>query len=74
MVSEVDICNAALIKLGDENTISAIGQDGREGEVCELMYSQVRDRLLASHPWNFAIGRSTLTADTATPDFESPRK
>ena len=70
MVSEVDVCNAALIKLGDENTISAIGQDGREGEICELMYPQVRDRLLASHPWNFAIGRSTLIADTTTPDFE----
>lgn len=70
MVSEVDICNAALIKLGNENTISAIGQNGREGEVCELMYPQVRDRLLASHPWNFAIGRSTLVADTITPSFE----
>ncbi len=70
MVSEVDICNAALVKLGDENTISALGQDGREGEICELMYPQVRDRLLASHPWNFAIGRRTLIADTTDPDFE----
>ena len=70
MASEVDICNSALIKLGDENTISALGEDGREGETCELMYPLVRDRLLAAHPWNFAIGRSTLTKDTTNPAFE----
>ena len=70
MASEVDICNNALVKTGNENTISALGQAGREGEICELMYPLVRDRLLASHPWNFAIGRSTLIADTTDPDFE----
>lgn len=70
MVTEVDICNAALLKLGDENIISTLGQDGREGESCEILYPQVRDWLLASHPWNFAIGRSLLAADTATPAFE----
>jgi len=70
MASEVEICNAALIKLGDENVITALGQNGREGETCELMYPQIRDRLLADHPWNFAIGRSTLIQDTSSPDFE----
>lgn len=70
MVSEVEICNAALIKLGNENTISAIGEDGREGETCELMYPQVRDLLLSSHPWNFAMARKTLSADSSTPAFE----
>ena len=70
MPSEVEICNAALIKMGDENTISAIGEDGREGETCELMYPQVRDLLLAGHPWNFAIGRSTLSKNATAPDFE----
>jgi len=70
MPSEVEICNAALIKMGDENTISAIGEDGREGETCELMYPQVRDLLLASHPWNFAIGRSTLSKNATSPAFE----
>lgn len=70
MASEVDIYNAALIKLGDENTISALGQDGREGEVGELIYPQIRDRLLMAHPWNFAIKRSTLIKDTTSPAFE----
>lgn len=69
MVSEVEICNAALLKVGDENTISALGEDGREGETLALVYPQTRDLLLASHPWNFAIGRSNLSKDAVSPAF-----
>lgn len=70
MASEVDIVNSGYIKMGNENTITAIGQDGREGEVAEVMYPLIRDKMLAAHPWNFAVGRSSLTADTTTPSFE----
>lgn len=70
MVSEVGICNAALIKIGNENRISALTEKGREGETCNLLYSQTRDYLLASHPWNFAIGRSTLSLNATSPAFE----
>lgn len=70
MATEVDIVNSALIKIGNENIISAIGQDGREGEMAEIIYPLARDKLLAAHPWNFAIGRQTLIADVTTPAFE----
>jgi len=70
MTSEVEICNAALIKIGNENTISALGEDGREGETCDLMYPIVRDALLQSHLWNFAMARKTLSEDGSTPAFE----
>jgi hypothetical protein len=69
-VSEVQICNLALSKIGDEFSISAIGEDGREGEQCELFFQHTRDHILQSHPWNFAIGRSALSQDATSPAFE----
>lgn len=69
-VSDVQICNLALAKIGDESRISAIGEDGREGEQCELFYEHTRDFLLQSHPWNFAAGRVALSQDATSPDFE----
>ncbi len=69
-ISEVQICNIALSKIGDENTISAIGEDGREGEQCELFYEHTRDHLIQSHLWNFAIGRVALSQDATSEDFE----
>jgi len=70
MASEVDICNAGLIKLGNENVISALGEDGREGETCGLMYPLLRDYLLSIHPWNFAMGRKQLSQDAVSPPFQ----
>jgi len=69
-VSEVKICNMALAKIGSDFQISAIGEDGREGEQCEVFYEHTRDHLLQSHPWNFAIGRSALSQDATSPSFE----
>jgi hypothetical protein len=70
MTTDVEIYNNALVELGDENRISSIGEAGRNGQVAETVYTFTRDALLASHPWNFAMARSTLTADTTDPDFE----
>jgi hypothetical protein len=70
MTTDVGICNIALSKIGSENRISQIGEDGREGEQCELFYEHTRDHLLQSHPWNFAIGRSALSQDATSPSFE----
>lgn len=68
--SEVSICNRALSKIGSENRISALGEDGRAGEQCELLYSAIRDELLQAHPWNFAMARAALSLDAISPAFE----
>lgn len=70
MPSEVAICNGALVKLGNENIIASLTEAGREAETCNLLYTQVRDALLQEHPWNFAIGRKTLSQDGSSPAFE----
>lgn len=67
--SEVAICNSALIKLGVE-TISALSDNNRQALLCNEQYSKIRDKLLYSHPWNFAMKRASLTATATEPEYE----
>lgn len=74
MVSEVDICNNALLKVRAK-TITALDQlDSNEALSCNIMYPQMRDDVLAAHPWNFAIKQINLNPDAAAPLFEFTTK
>lgn len=52
-LSEVDLCNAALAKVGAA-LISSLSDSSAEAIVCNQLYSKARDAALRSHPWNFA--------------------
>ena len=66
-ISDTDICNAALVKLG-ANTITGLSTDTSEQAVmCQSVYRIARDALLRSHPWNFARVWITLSTLTALP-------
>lgn len=67
--SEVTICNSALNKLG-ASTILSLDDNTREAKLCKRQYPLVRNRLLRSHPWNFAIARVELAETTGDPLFE----
>lgn len=69
MTSAVSICNLALMRLG-HNPISALNEDSKAGIACNANYEPVRDALLESHPWNFAIKRVELAQDATAPAFE----
>ncbi len=69
-VTDVSIFNMGLSKIGHEVRISEIGEASRAGEQAELIYAQIRDELLQSHPWNFSIGRKSLSRDATNPEFE----
>jgi len=69
MASEVDICNFALTKIG-EDTIISLTEASKAARLCNLFYADTRDSLLRSHPWNFAIKRVELAKLTTTPAFE----
>lgn len=64
MISEVDICNLALTKLGD-NTISALTDATENARKCKIVYEPTRDSVLRSHSWSFAtkIEPLSLIAD-----------
>lgn len=66
VTSEVQIMNSALIKLGAERIIAPTDANNRARLVQE-QYPKVRDALLRSHPWNFAIQYSALAVISPKP-------
>lgn len=66
MASIVDICNGALNQLG-ASTILSLTEDSKNARLCNARYTQVRDSVFRSHPWNCLQKRVQLAADTETP-------
>lgn len=64
--SETDICNSSLVKVGAKRIVS-LTENSPEARICQEQYSKVRDDLLCSHPWNFAIKRVRLSPTNNTP-------
>ena len=66
MASTVDICNGALNQLG-ATTILSLTEDSKNARLCNSRYTQVRDALFRTHPWNCLQTRLELAASTTTP-------
>jgi hypothetical protein len=60
MSVEVDICTSAMIKLGAE-PIQSLSEDTKEARLCALQYPKIRDAVLRSAPWSFALKRVELS-------------
>jgi hypothetical protein len=67
MYSETDIANLALGLLEEALITSYADDTGAVARLCRLHYPITRDTLLRAHPWNFAIARASLAADSAPP-------
>lgn len=68
-ISNVNIANRALQKLGDSSIVS-LTQDSKAARSCNLAFERVRRSELRRHPWNFAIKRTTLAPDSDAPEFD----
>jgi hypothetical protein len=66
MASTVDICNGALNQLG-ATTILSLTEDSKNARLCNSRYTQVRDAVFRSHPWNCLQQRVELAQSTITP-------
>jgi hypothetical protein len=66
MASIVDICNGALNQLG-ASTIITLTEDSKNARLCNARFTQIRDSVFRSHPWNCLQKRVELAADTDTP-------
>jgi len=53
MISDVEICNKALIKIG-QNTITSLTENNTTARTCNIIYSDSRDAVLRDHTWSFA--------------------
>ena len=65
-MTNTDLANMALSRLG-EPRITDIAENSPAAISCRENLELVRDSLLRAHPWNFAMGRATLTAGAAPP-------
>ena len=63
MLTKIDLCSIALLKLG-ENPIQSLTDDSAAAKLSRTLYDTVIDSLLASHPWRFATSEITLTQNT----------
>ena len=66
MASVVDICNGALNQLG-ATTILSLTEDSKNARLCNARYTQVRDGIFRSHPWNCLQARTSLAKDATAP-------
>lgn len=71
-LSNTDICNMALGKLGSSRIVNLddTAENTPEAIQCRLHFEQTRDALVRSHWWRFASGRESLTENSSSPDFE----
>ena len=69
MATEVSICANALRRLGDSPIVS-LTDDTESARLCNAFYSEARDEVLRSHPWNFAITRQQLSQLSTTPLYQ----
>lgn len=68
MASDVEVCNLALVELGDY-TISSLTEDTEVARKCNALFSHLRKKAIRRHPWNFASAQATLAQLVETPDF-----
>lgn len=69
MASKTEIANRGLMKLGQPR-VSNIDTDPSPAAVAmSALFDSVRDELLQSYPWNFAIKRVDIAAAVDTPSW-----
>ncbi len=70
MLTKIDICSMALLKLG-EKPIQSLLDDSAAAALARTLFDPVVDALIALHPWRFAIKEYDLVRD-ANGDFLLP--
>lgn len=69
MASKTEIANRGLMKLGQPR-VSNIDTDPSPAAVAmSALFDSVRDELLQSYPWNFAIKRVDIAAAVDAPSW-----
>ena len=64
--TDISLCSKAMLKIGAQRIVSF--DDGSvEGEVASNLYPIIRDGLLSSYPWSFAVSQMRLPRVDITP-------
>lgn len=67
--SDVSICAAALLRLGD-SPINSLDEQSNRSILCANLYAQARDFIIRRHTWNCCITRAALAPLTTAPAFD----
>lgn len=70
MLTKIDLCSMALLKLG-ERPIQSLNDDSVASQLARTLFDPIMDALIASHPWRFAMRTYELT-ETTDGDFVIP--
>lgn len=70
MASQTDIINRALSKLGEPGISNALTTNTKPARVMIRMWEHICDAMLQAYPWKFALIRTNLSADVATPEYD----
>lgn len=68
MASSTEICNLALVLLGQEPIIT-LDDTSKAARLCSRLYNPTLEALLRAYPWSFAIKRVKLAQEVETPVF-----
>lgn len=63
MLTKIDLCSMALLKLG-EAPIQSLSDDTAAAQLARTLFEPITDALIASHPWRFAIRQLDLVSDS----------
>jgi len=69
MATVIEICNEALIAIG-EDTIISLSDNNKPARLLTRLYERSRDQLLRAHLWNFATKRKALAQNSVTVSFQ----
>jgi len=70
MLTKIDICSMALLKIG-ERPIQSFNEDTSTAQIARTLFDPTTDALLARHPWGFASAEFELSK-TSDGDFLIP--
>lgn len=65
-LTDIEICSAALLKLGARG-IASFAEASTEADVARSLYPVTRDGLLAAYPWSFTLAQTALAAEPTAP-------
>ena len=63
MLTKIDLCSMALLKLG-ETPIQSLSDDSAAAKLARTLFEAVTDSLISMYPWRFATVSMTLTCTT----------
>lgn len=63
MLTKIDLCCMALLKIG-EKPIQSFNEDTAAAGLARTLFDTVTDSLLAGHPWRFATKKYNLVKNT----------